>query len=417
MRITFRLLAGTALLLASPGLHAQMPTFSGDVQVWWNQDMSNNLRLNDASVIPTTKSKYYNLRADFLENGLTLRRVELKLAGDVLDNVSYAILLDPSINTSATNPTILQDAYITWRQGGGFEFKVGQMKNMQTYEAYNVGSPDLYVVERAQLARMFGDKRDRGVTETYTWGNPKTFEGKATVGAFLGAQDLSAGKTADANAQKDFMARLEFTCKTFHKFGAYTLQGATDVADNTGNLIAAKPAGWPTADAVYASKDKTTNLGAFYVYQTPVWHFSAECITGLLGRRFPTLALAATATSYKREHLDQKYLGYVGTAAYTTGHSTFVLRYDSFNFNSGDNWYTAYNPYTTSATGPLGADYSPKYTETTVGYSYAFSPKKVRAAKLELNYIARSKNFLKPRVGQTGEQGGDTLVGAFTIAF
>jgi hypothetical protein len=422
MRPSLRLPVGTALLLASVGLQAQAPTFSGDVQVWYNQALSNNLRANDANVIPTTKSKYYNLRADFLENGLSLRRVELKLAGDVVNNVSYTVMIDPTIASSATNPLILQDAFITWKQGHGFELKAGQQKNMQTYEAYNVGSPELLVIERSQLARMFGDKRDRGVVETYTFGDPKQLEGKASVGVFNGTQDLSAGKTINANAQQDLMARLEFTYKSFHKFGVYTLQGATDVADNTGLAIAAKPAGWPTQDAILANKDKTTNLGAFYVYQDATWHFSGEVLTGLLGRRFPTLGVVAVTTpvtypAVKREYLDQKYLGYVATGAYTTGHHTFVLRYDFFNFNSGDQWYTAYNPYTTSATGPLGADYTPKYTETTAGYQYAFTPKKWKAAKLEVNYIARSKNFLKPRAGQTGEQGGDSLVAAFVIAF
>ena len=93
-----RLIVGSAFLLASHGLHAQLPTFSGDAQVWWNQEMSDNMRQNDANVIPTTKNKYYNLRSEFLENGLSLRRVELKVAGDVLDEVGYTVLIDPSIN-------------------------------------------------------------------------------------------------------------------------------------------------------------------------------------------------------------------------------------------------------------------------------------------------------------------------------
>jgi len=412
MRSPVQPLVGAALMLVSMGLHAQAPVFSGDIQVWYNQDMSNNLRLNSASVAP---SKYYNLRSEFIEDGFALRRVELKLAGEVTDGVSYTVLIDPTISTSTTNPLILQDAFIAWKQGGGFELKVGQMKNMQTYEAYNVGSPDLLTVERSQLARMFGDKRDRGVTETYTHGDPKRFEAKATVGVFQGVQDISAGKTNDANAQKDFMARLELTWNSFHKFGAYTLQGSTDVADTSGRSIAPAPAGWPSQDAIYANKDKTSNLGAFYVYQDKTWHFSGEVITGLLGRRFPTLA--ASAPSVKREHLDQTFLGYVVTGAYTTGHQTFVLRYDCFNFNSGNKWYPAYDPYTHTATATLGADYTPKYTETTLGWQYGFNPKKFKAAKVELNYILRSKNFLKPRVGQTGEQGGDTLVAAFVIAF
>jgi len=408
----FQTLVGTALLLASMGLQAQAPVFTGDVQVWYNQDMSNNLRLNSTSVSP---NKYYNLRSEFVENGLSVRRVELKWAGEVTDGVTYTVLIDPTISTSTTNPLILQDAFITWNQGGGFEFRIGQQKNMQTYEAYNVGSPDLLLIERSQLARMFGDKRDRGVVESYTYGDPKQLQTKASIGVFSGVQDVSAGKTNDANSMKDLMARVEFTWNSFHKFGVYTLQGSTDVADVTGRAIAPSPAGWPTQAEIYENKDKTSNLGAFYVYQDKTWHFSGEVITGLLGRRFPTLA--ATAPVVKREHLDQKFLGYVATAAYTTGKHTFVLRYDFMNFNSGNNWYTAYNPYTNNAAGSLGVDHTPKYTETTVGYDYAFNPKKFKAAKIALNYISRSKNFMKPRTGQTGEQGGDSLVAAFVVAF
>ncbi len=144
-------------------------------------------------------------------------------------------------------------------------------------------------------------------------------------------------------------------------------------------------------------------------------------MTGLLGRRFATLA--ASAPTAKREHLDQKFTGYYLTGGYTTGNHTFLARYDLMNMNSGDQWYTAYNPYTQSAPGtPLlvnGApvDYSPKFTEATLGYTYAWIPAKAKVANFKLNYIARSKNFLKPFGTQTGEQGGNTLVAAFLVAF
>jgi len=34
-----------------------------------------------------------------------------------------------------------------------------------------------------------------------------------------------------------------------------------------------------------------------------------------------------------------------------------------------------------------------------------------------VNYIHRSKNFLQPGVGQTGEQGGDSVVLALQVGF
>lgn len=53
----------------------------------------------------------------------------------------------------------------------------------------------------------------------------------------------------------------------------------------------------------------------------------------------------------------------------------------------------------------------------TIGYTYAWAPEKVKAANFKLNYIARSKNFLKPLGTETGEQGGNTVVAALLVAF
>jgi len=125
----------------------------------------------------------------------------------------------------------------------------------------------------------------------------------------------------------------------------------------------------------------------------------------------------------KREHLDQKFMGYVATLGYTFGPHTLLARYDHMNYNAGDDWYTDWNPYTHTAVGVrrlvngAAVDYSPAFTEVSFGYLYAFKPDVVKAANIKVNYVARSKNFLVPRVGQTGEQGGDTLSVAFQVAF
>jgi hypothetical protein len=122
-----------------------------------------------------------------------------------------------------------------------------------------------------------------------------------------------------------------------------------------------------------------------------------------------------------RQHLDQKFLGYQVSGAYTTGHHIFRLRCDFMNYNQGDKWYTTYNPYKETAPGVLrtdGADYTPKYQEITAGYTYAFNPALIRKANIKVDYIFRSKNFLAPRAGvQTGEQGGDSMVAAFQVWF
>ena len=85
-------------------------------------------------------------------------------------------------------------------------------------------------------------------------------------------------------------------------------------------------------------------------------------------------------------------MGYAIDGAYKMGQHWFTARYDMLNYNTGDDWYTATNPYMPVA----GGDYSPKYTEITVGYNYVFNPAKYGAGKLKLDYVHRSKNFLPP---------------------
>jgi len=402
-----------ALLLAASGTaHAQAPKISGLLQVWYSQMLDNNLRLNAKE-----PGGYFNLRSEFQENGFSIRRSEIKLAGSITDDIDYEIMMDPSINTSATNPSILQDAAIVWKLGNGFDLKVGQFKNLQTMEGLT-SSGEILFAERAQLARQFGDKRDRGAALSYGSGDPKEFAWKGTVAFFNGLNDSVAGKGNDTNAQKDFVARLEFTLNKNHRFGAYTLQGGTDQADK-GALVAKTFSGAagtvPSAASILDAKDKTTNLGAFYAYQDDVWYFSGEVMTGQLGRRYASVGAAGAAS---RQHLDQKFMGTWITGGYTIGHHTFLVRYDMANYNTGDDWYTAYNPYTQSAVGvSTGNDYTPKFTEISLGYLYAFKPEKLKAANLKVNLINRSDNFLRPRTGQTGEQGGNTLLVALQVAF
>ncbi|BDU71360.1 porin [Mesoterricola silvestris] len=406
-------MAPLALALATIPAAAQAPTVGGLVQVWYTQMMDSNLRLNGVG-------NYYNLRSEFKENGFNLRRTELSLKGPILPGVEYQVMIDPSINTTSANaansngsynPTVLQDVFITYTFMGA-QVKVGQFKTLQTYEG-NVSSSELLFAERSQLGRVFGDKRDRGLVVAMPFGDPKEFGGRVSLGAFNGMSDLASGKAGDSNAAKDFVLRLDFNVGSAHTFGAYTLQGSTDQTDK-GALLAKTFAGAnaPTAAQVLDNKDKTTNLGAFYVYKAGPLHLSAEYLTGLLGRRGPSVGAQAGAAG--REHLDQKFTGYYLTGAYSFGPHTVLARYDLLNYNSGDQWYAAASPYINA-----GVDLSPKFTETTLGYTYAFSPAKVKAANLKLNYILRSKNFLKPlaSAGQTSEQGGDTVVLAFQVAF
>lgn len=410
MPLSKRLSTLCAMALAAGFLPcgAQEVKVSGLLQVWYTQMMDSNLRKADAYTNAGGKS-YYNLRSEFTENGFTLRRAEIKVSGKVVDEVDFEVMADPSINTSTTNPTILQDAVITWKPLDGLALRLGQMKTLQTYEG-NISSSELTFAERSQLARVFGDKRDRGAVASYAFGDPKDFGAKISLGAFNGMSDALSGKGSDTNAQKDIVLRLDMNLGKTQNFGIYALQGRTDLTDKGAIVARTLPGtGVPTSGEVLDSNDKTSNLGAFYVYQDGTWLGSFEYITGLLGRRFASLN--TTSGTAGREHLDQKFAGFVLTGAYTVGSHTFAARYDRMNYNCGDDWYGA-NPYVQAS-----GDYTPTYTEATLGYTYALNPKKVKAANLKLNYILRSKNFLKPLADQTGEQGGNSVVAAFQIAF
>lgn len=408
----------TALALASSAVQAQDVKVDALLIAWYTQMSDSNMRLNNAA-----PGGYYALGgtkgtgtvSPFNENGFSIRRSEIYLATKINDQVSANVMFDP--NQPAP---LLFDAFITYKPIKELEVKVGQYKAFQGYEVSTVGAADLLFIDRGQLRSML-DLRDRGIAGTFSFGDPKAFGGKVTAGVFNG----ETGRVNDANAQKDIIARVDFNIGSTHKFGFYTLQGETNKKDTTGAATQGDAFGAPSATNlapskadIYDNKDKTSNLGAYYYFNSGPWHFDAEAATGLVGRRFDSFLDAAGAA--KRQHLDQKYLGYFLTGTYTTGHHMVGLRYDFMNYNAGDDWYTTYNPYTQSAPGVSradGADYSPKFTELTLGYTYAFKPESVRAANIKADYILRSKNFLAPRTGQTGEQGGDSLVIAFQVWF
>lgn len=399
---TLSLLLAGSLLQAQDKPFAPTLKFSGLIQAWATQMLDNNLRLNPSG------SPYSNVSGNFKENTFTIRRAEVKLSGDILPSVSWEVMIDPSINTSAGNPTIFQDFALKYKLAPNFELKIGQFKNFQTLEGF-YSSADLMFVERSMMGVRFGDKRDRGIVGTFGFGGAKGFRGKASVGLLNGNTENAAGKTSDANAPKDLIARLEFWNGKAHNFGLYTLQGGTDAKAATQVPLSFGTAG-PTSADILDNKDKTSNLGAFYSYRDHGWRLEAEYITGLVGRRFASVGTAAGTA--KRQHLDQKFMSTVLSGSYTTGKHTIGARYDLMNWNTGDDWYTAANPYQT-ATG----DFTPKFTEITAGYMYALNPANYKAANIRLSYINRSKNFLSPRAGQAGEQGGDTLVLSFQVAY
>jgi len=378
------------LLIAGLPAAAQAPKISGLVQVWYTQMLDNNLRLNS----PTGP---YDIRGEFRENTFTVRRTEIKLAGNIGDNVDYEVMFDPTI----TSLPVLQDASVKYKLPFNFDVKVGQFKNLQTLEGLT-SSSELVLIERSQMAKRFGDVRDRGAVASLGFGDPKAFGARLHVGLFN-----ANTKNNDNNAQKDVVARLEMNYGKPHSFGAYTLQGSSNLLYNTAGASFKEG---PDAAAVKDNNDKTNQMGAYYRFQNEKIHFSAEMITGTIGRLYQSLG----SIHANRKHLDQSFLGYVATGAYTFGKHSLIARYDMLNYNSGDSWYGDTNPYVNTAN---GTDYTPHYTEITLGYTYAFLPERIRAANIKVNYVMRSKNFLQPRAGQTGEQGGDTLYFCFQTSF
>ncbi|NTW84549.1 MAG: hypothetical protein HGB30_00130 [Holophagaceae bacterium] len=406
-------LAGVAALLAAGIAQAQDVKVNALIELWYTQMADNNLRL-DSAVKPGGASAYYDGMSSgrFAENGFTVKRSEVYLSQTISDSISWNLMFDPNNSTSSVGNNVLHDAVITWNLGKGFVLKAGQFKMPTSYEATIVSAKDLYFFDRNQLNRVFGDKRDRGAWLSYAYGNAKGLNGKLSVAISNGStDDGSGGKTAvDANSQKDFTVRYEGGFGSAHKFGAYYREGVTNLKNSTFVTPTTIPAG-TTAQQIKDNKDKTTLQGLFYAYDTAKLHFDFEYATGLLGRRYPSL-FAATTAAMSREHLDQKFAGYSGTLIYKMGQHQVALRYDSLHYNSGNNWYSAANPYKLTT-----GDYTPKYTETTVGYNYLFVPGKYSVAKLKLDYIMRSKNFLSPRAGQTGEQGGNSFVASLGIGF
>ena len=427
-------LAGVAALLTAGFAQAQTPTIKLDgvlLEFWATQMLDNSLRNN--ATASAGASKYYSLDSRFQENTFAVKRAEIYLGGTVTDTLNWAVMFDPNNNNTPAVPNnVLQDWTLSWTPGNGFNVKAGQFKMPTTYEATLVAAREILFFERNQINRKFGDQRDRAIWASYTYGNAKSFMGKINVAVSNGTtDDGSGGKNNEntlagyGNAQKDFMARFEAAFLTSHKAGAYYREGVTGLKDST-MLAGASATAWPTASVsatqIKDNKDKTTLMGAYYAFNNATWQFSAEYATGLLGRRNPSLFAAGTATiTPLREHLDQKFTGYVVDGAYKMGNHWITARYDMLNYNSGDNWYTATNPYTTNVTTgvPTGNDYSPKYTEITVGYNYVFIPAKQSAGKLKLDYVMRSKNFLAPSssTGQTGEQGGNSLVASLMFSY
>lgn len=418
--------AAVLALLAGAGalLRAQEPVHVHAVlEAWYTQMLSDNLRLDSA---PAVAPYYANsaMNPAFKEDTFTIRRTNLYVDGAVGTQVRWGVMFDPntSSNSQPAATSSLQDAWMAYDWTPRVTVKMGQFKMPMNYESTILGSPKLLFYDRSMTARLWAEKRDRGMLATWRVGDPRALAAKVSFGIGNGMTDSSLTyKANDTNAQKDYDLAVNATFGAAHSFGGWYRTGETDVRDV--GLVAGTFSGAaaPDAAAVLAQKDRTTNLGAYYLYDDARWQGAVEVTTGLLGRRYPSVFPAGTPTPVKalRQHLDQRYLGYTLSGACKLGRHWFTARYDCLDFNQGNDWYTASDPYTTDpATGaPTGSDFTPRYVEAIVGYTYLFTPARDVDGKIKLDYIHRGRNFLAPRPGQTGAQGGDSLVLSVMVGF
>ncbi len=413
-------------LVAAAGalLRAQQPIrVHAVLEAWYTQMLDDNLRLDAA---PSVAPYYANgaLNPAFKEDTFTIRRTNLYVEGAVGAQLRWGVMLDPntSSNSQPAATSSLQDAWMAYAWTPRITVKMGQFKMPMNLESTILGASKLLFYDRSMTARMWAEKRDRGVLATCQVGDPRGLSAKFSLGLGNGMTDSTLTyKANDTNAQKDVDLAVNATYGATHSFGGWYRTGETDVRE-VGLVAGAFPGPRaPDAAAVLAAKDRTTNLGAYYLYDDRRWQGAVEVSTGLLGRRYPSVFPAGTAVPVKalRQALDQRYLGFTLSGALKLGRHWLTARYDALDFNQGNAWYTASDPYTTDpATGaPTGSDFTPKYVEAILGYNYLFNPAQYVDGKIKLDYIHRGRNFLAPRPGQSGAQGGDSLVLSVMVGF
>lgn len=125
------------------------PTIGGLIQLWDEYQAKAN---------PGGSRQYYN---SFL-----IQRIEIKFSGRVNDKIAYGVMVDfaRSISNSSREGrvSVLQDAHIDLSYLPEARLTVGQFKYPLTHEGL-VSSGKLDFVERSEITRIFGDKRDIGI--------------------------------------------------------------------------------------------------------------------------------------------------------------------------------------------------------------------------------------------------------------
>jgi hypothetical protein len=392
--------AFSLLIVATPAGADELKV-NGLIQLWATGTLDSVL----TSAVPPPNT-YYDLRREFASDTFSVRRAELAFSGHVDRRVGFRVMVDPSIG--ALSSDVLQDALISVDLAGGLVFRAGQMKTLQTYEGLE-SSARLALVERGQLTRRFGDVRDRGVT--LSWDRAGRRPLLVSLGVFNGA-----GKANDANGAKDVAFRVECGIATAHRLGAYGLRGSTDQPRDRAVPLDMAGAAAPTPDAVLKAADTTSQAGAFYLFDKGGFEAALEVLTGRLGRRHASLGTSPGPA--RREHVEQRLFGFQATAKYAQGRHQMAARYDRLDYNAGGRWYTDHDPYRESGQGAArDGDFTPVFTELSLGYTLAFDAADRAAANFKVAYVSRVGGFLISSPSGRVTRSRASLVAALQVAF
>lgn len=180
-----------------------------------------------AESIIATKALRFNALGQFWTLGdsthptaksqLRIRRAELKFSGDLTEQFSWVIQIDPSKNltsglvSSSNDNKALQDFILTFKPSEDLQLAFGQMKIPTTFEG-TVSASKLFFPERSLTARTFGDKRQIGIQSKY---------GSPLVSGTVMITNGGTSNTEDTTSEKDLIFRVDSQPIDQFSFGAF----------------------------------------------------------------------------------------------------------------------------------------------------------------------------------------------------
>ncbi len=210
-----------------------------------------------------------------------IRRSELKFAGNIVPQIGFEVMIDPSrvlefgskqipgivepVLQPLSGVSILRDAFLTLRYTPGAEISIGQGKLPISYEGLT-SSSNLLFVERASVSGTFGDQRDIGA---WIHNRFKRFRYHAGIYNGTGASNLGSA------INKNFAGRVEFSPRSGLWFGSSVLRtlagngagtrtlAGGDVAFERNRLTAQSEFYWNKRFSNDPAAKETRQLGAY----------------------------------------------------------------------------------------------------------------------------------------------------------